>query len=484
MPGEQAPRKAVGMSEQNSWNGGRTPERLQGRLFWRGESGYEEARCGRIFNGRRPERYPAAILLATSEDDVVAGVRLARAHGLKVSVRAGGHSWAAWSLRDEALLIDLGGLRQIELDREAGIVRVSPAVTGSELNGLLTQQGLMFPGGHCPDVGLGGFLLQGGMGWNCRGWGWACQRIEAIDAVTADGELVHADAEHHPDLLWAARGAGPGFFAIVTRFYLRVRPLPGALTRSSFFYPAALFDEVMGWLYEEHPRLAPSVEVVAVGMGGGGELTSQATPTPVLLLQGLSFAETPAEAREALAPFERCPVRERALQEQVLVPTTLAEEYAEQRRANPKEHRYAVDNAWLNAPATTAIPALREAFVSLPTAQSFSLWFGMAPLHPLPDMALSLQADVYFASYVVWQQPEDDARCRRWLAEQMRRIEPFSEGLFLADSDFTTRPARFMDEQHWQRLQAVRARYDPTGLFHSYLIHPETPINVNPWSQP
>ncbi|WP_376794908.1 FAD-binding oxidoreductase [Thermogemmatispora sp.] len=468
------------MSEPSKQNNGGRPAALQGRLFWRGQPGYEEARCGRIFNGRRPARYPAAILMATSEEDVVAGVRLAREQGLKVSVRAGGHSWAAWSLRDDALLIDLGGLRQIELDREAGIMRVSPAVTGSELNNLLTQQGLMFPGGHCPDVGLGGFLLQGGMGWNCRGWGWACQRVAAIDVVTAEGELLHADEHEHADLLWAARGAGPGFFAIVTRFYLRVRPLPAALTRSSFFYPAALFDEVMGWLYEIHPRLAPSVEVVAVGMGSGGDLTG--TAAPLLLVQGLSFAESPAEAREALAPFESCPARERALLAQTMVPTTLAAEYAEQRRANPKEHRYAVDNAWLNAPAPAAIPALREAFVSLPTPQSFSLWFGMAPLHPLPDMALSLQADVYFASYVVWQQPEDDARCRRWLTEQMGRIEPLSEGLFLADSDFTTRAARFMEESHWQRLQALRARYDPTGLFHAYLINPETPINTNAWN--
>ena len=75
--------------------------------------------------------------------------------------------------------------------------------------------------GHCASVGLGGYLLQGGQGWNGRSRGWACQSVTGLDVVTADGRLVHADAEANPDLLWAARGAGPGFPGIVTRFYLQ-----------------------------------------------------------------------------------------------------------------------------------------------------------------------------------------------------------------------------------------------------------------------
>ena len=92
-----------------------TTPRFAGRFVERGQPGYEEARVGRVFNGRRPDRFPAAVLLAADEDDVVAGVRLAKARGAQVSVRSGGHSWAAWSVRDDALLIDLGGLRDIRL---------------------------------------------------------------------------------------------------------------------------------------------------------------------------------------------------------------------------------------------------------------------------------------------------------------------------------------------------------------------------------
>jgi FAD/FMN-containing dehydrogenase len=81
------------------------------RLILRGADGYDEARFARVFNARRPERYPAAVLVAESEDDVVEGVRLARDLGCKVAIRAGGHSFPAWSLRDDALLIDLGGFK-------------------------------------------------------------------------------------------------------------------------------------------------------------------------------------------------------------------------------------------------------------------------------------------------------------------------------------------------------------------------------------
>lgn len=455
---------------------------FQGRLYWRGDNGYERERIEPVFNGCKPDRYPAAILKAANEDDVIAGVRLARERGLKVSVRSGGHSWAAWSVRDDALLIDLADMREVSLDTHTLIVRVSPAVTGGELNLLLAEYGLMFRGGHCPTVGLGGFLLQGGMGWACRGMGWACESVVAIDVVTADGELVRADESQNAELLWAARGAGPGYFGVVTRFHLRVQPLPGAMAQSTYVYPMALFDEVMHWMHKLQPMLAPEVEVVALGATIPLPPEIEPVDGPVLVVHGVVFANTREEAVGALSPFETCPVVHQTLVRQIALPTSFAVEYEEQRRANPRGHRYAVDNMWSNADADALVPALRDAFATLPTKESFSLWFGMAPQRPLPDMALSLQADLYFASYVVWEDEADDERCRSWLAAQMRRMEPVTEGLFLADSDLAKRPAQFLSNAHWERLEQLRARYDPDGLFHSYLATPDVPLNINPWN--
>jgi FAD/FMN-containing dehydrogenase len=201
-------------------------------IIWRDEADpevYELARVGRVFNERRPKRYPLAVVEAAEESHIVQAAKLAVKRQCRISIRSGGHSWAAWSVRDEAILIDLGKYHEISLDKEKLIVSVSPSTTGRVLNEFLNEKGLMFAGGHCPDVGLGGFLLQGGMGWNCKvdassihlnylmrakinlqNWGWACEKVAAIDVVTGNGDLLHCDSKQNSDLLWAAKGAGPG----------------------------------------------------------------------------------------------------------------------------------------------------------------------------------------------------------------------------------------------------------------------------------
>lgn len=140
-------------------------------IIWRDSSNngrYEDARVGRVFNARRPKRYPIAVVEAENENHIVEAVKLANKLKCRISVRSGGHSWAVWSVRDDAVLIDLGNWKHMSLDEETGTVTVSPSTTGRMLNAYLGLHGYMFPGGHCPDVGLGGFLLQGGMGWNCK----------------------------------------------------------------------------------------------------------------------------------------------------------------------------------------------------------------------------------------------------------------------------------------------------------------------------
>jgi len=138
------------------------------KVIYRDSPIYEQARIGRVFNHRRPNRFPHGVVEATCVQDIINAVQLAKSQNLRVSVRSGGHSWAAWSVRDDAILIDLGKYNFIEYDEETTVVRVSPSTTGRMLVEHLSTKGRMFGGGHCPDVGLGGFLLQGGMGWNCK----------------------------------------------------------------------------------------------------------------------------------------------------------------------------------------------------------------------------------------------------------------------------------------------------------------------------
>jgi hypothetical protein len=462
-----------------------------GRLLRAGDAGFEDAAVSRIFNGRRPSRRPAAVLRAADVADVAAGVRLARAEGLRVAVRAGGHSWAAWSLRDDTLLIDLAAFTGLRYSEDRAVVNAGPAVRGGlDLDPFLAARGRFFAGGHCPTVGIGGFLLQGGMGWNCRGWGWAAESVEAIQVVTADGEVAWCDEASDADLFWAARGSGPGFFGVVTAFLLRTRPRYGELIRTTYVYPAEVAQDVLSWLHHVRHDVPPSVELVAVGMTPppGQEMTpgqwtapEVRSARPVLVVDGVSFDGGPA----SLAALGTCPVAHKALATRIAQPVTIGELRAEQLRANPDGHRYVVDNAYLRGETNSLIPALTPAFTGLPTAASFSLWFDLAHLPArqppdggLPDMALSVQTDLYFATYVVSQEPSADGPCRTWVDDTMRRLEPLSAGCYLGDTDLAVRPARFMSDAAWDEFRRIRAVRDPGRLFAGYDCADESTLNT------
>lgn len=160
-------------------------------IIWKSEANtfaaYEEARIGRIFNLRRPDRYPLAIVKARETAHVVKAVQLAIEKKCRVSVRSGGHSWSVSSVRDDAILVDLGDFcHETSLDDDTGVVQVSPSMTSVQLNTFLRPRGRMFAGGHCPDVAVGGFLLLGGVGWNARVSDVGSQRSEEISDVSWD----------------------------------------------------------------------------------------------------------------------------------------------------------------------------------------------------------------------------------------------------------------------------------------------------------
>ena len=438
-------------------------------IIWRAEASeaeYEHARVGRIFNQRRPARYPRAVVQATEEHHVVEAVQLAIQQQCRVSVRSGGHSWAAWSVRDDAILIDLGGYHFMDLNESDRVVTVSPSTTGGVLNGYLNDKGLMFAGGHCPDVGVGGFLLQGGMGWNCKNWGWACEQILAIDAVNAQGELVHCNAKQNSDLYWCARGAGPGFPGVVTKFYLQVRPSYSKMLSTAFFYPLSHYRTVMDWVTKISPGYDGDTEIVAVGATPPTELGIH---EPCIMPLFVTFKDSEDEARAALAQANKSRP-DGALLELVNQPTSLAKEYQNQAAANPKNHRYCAENAYICNDADV-VTVLEEAFTTLPHPKAFSLWYSMNPCsrRSLPDMALSMQSDHYFALYTVWENESDDARCKAWVRDIMTKVERHSEGAYLGDSDFQVRRTKFWTDENATRLMELRRQLDPLGIICGYL---------------
>ncbi|KAK4234685.1 hypothetical protein C8A03DRAFT_37521 [Achaetomium macrosporum] len=416
-------------------------------IIWRGEVGYEQARVGRVFNYRRPSRYPIAVVEATTEDDIVEAVGLANEIGCRVSVRSGGHSWAVWS---------------------TGILRASPSNTGRLTNKLLGAYGRMFPGGHCPEVALGGFLLQGGMGWNCKNWGWACERVLGVDVVTADGRKLHCDKDENTDLYWAARGAGPGFPAIVTRFYLQTIPAFSRMRSSAYIYEKKDYRKAMEWILRVAPIYDESTEIVAVASYPAG-----LSDVHVMVLL-VTFKNSAEEALAALQPAEDT-APPGCVQRWFCRETSLAKEYDDQHAANPMSYRYCTDNCYVKNDADV-VSVLEDAFTSLPSRKSFSLWYSMAPgsrrsveAGTMQDMALSMQTDHYFATYSIWEDEADDAKCRDWVANIFKRVERHSEGSYLGDADFQVRRTRFWQDEQGKKLMRIRKEWDPHGRIAGYL---------------
>ena len=428
----------------------------------RGEDGYEEARRDAVWNARTPRRYPDLIVRVEDPEDLVQAVRLAAAEGMKIGVRSGGHSWAGNHVRDGGMLLDVSRLDSVSIDAESMTAVVGPGCRGNELLASLAEHNLFFPAGHCPGVALGGYLLQGGFGWNGRVHGPACMSVEAIDVVTAAGEMVRADANRHPGLYWAARGAGPGFFGAVARFHLRLYPQPNHVANGVYLYPIDCLEEVFRWAYEIGPRVPRTMELmVVVHRDAEGELEIAVTG-PVL-------AGSAEEAAEALALLETCVVRERAKGEAPNVEVQLADLYAAVHGSYPDGHRYAVDNMWTHAPVEELLPGLRRIAETMPAAPSHMLWMNWGPSPARPEMAYSLEDDTYIALYGVWQDAADDEANAAWPAERMGEMEHLSSGIQLADENLGRRPARFARDENMVRLDRVRAEYDPDGLFHPWM---------------
>lgn len=191
---------------------------LQGPVLTAEDAGYDQARQV-FFTGF--DRRPAAIAQVESAADVAAALGVARSAGLPISVRSGGHSVAGHGVADGAVVIDLSRLRALDIDAENRIARAQTGLTAGEFTSAAQALGLATGFGDTPSVGIGGITLAGGIGLLVRKLGLTIDSLAGAEVVTADGEVLQVDAENHPDLFWALRGAGSNF-GVVTRLDLRL----------------------------------------------------------------------------------------------------------------------------------------------------------------------------------------------------------------------------------------------------------------------
>jgi FAD/FMN-containing dehydrogenase len=197
-------------------------EVLNGRVMSPDDDGYDDARA--LFYGGL-DRRPAVIVRVADETDVARVIGYARRHELELAVRGGGHSNAGHSTTEGGIVLDLRDMKAIDIDVEGRTAWAQTGVTAFEFSSAVGAHGFAVGFGDTGSVGIGGITLGGGVGLLVRTYGLTIDDLLAAEIVTADGELLHTDGEHHPDLFWAIRGGG-GNFGVVTRFRFRLHELP------------------------------------------------------------------------------------------------------------------------------------------------------------------------------------------------------------------------------------------------------------------
>ena len=440
-------------------------EAMRGELLLPGDDGYDTAR--RIFNGM-VDRRPAAIARVRGTSDVLAAMAYARARDLPVAIRGGGHNVAGHGTCDDGLLIDFSLMRSARVDLASRTVRADPGCTWIDFDAETAAHGLATTGGTVGSTGIAGLTLGGGLGFLMGSYGLTCDNVVSVDLVTADGSFITASEESHADLFWGIRGGG-GNFGVVTSFEYRLHPVDRLLA-GLVAYPIEHARAALE-LFREITATGPdelSCAFVMVTVPDGG---------PPIAAIAACYNGSIEDGERLIAPIRRLgPPLDDGIR-----PMT----YPEVQRIFA-EIPFGLQNYWkghfVRDMPDDAIEATVESFESVTSDHSAILI--EAPhgaVGRVPDDATAFgqrQARFNMSALAIWEDPADPERHIRWVRDYANSIAPYSSGdyvNYLADDASSDDIASAYGRQRFERLVALKNRYDPSNTFRFNSNIPPTP---------
>lgn len=430
--------------------------------------GYEESRTRSDWNLRKPNRFPEVIVEAQTQGDVVEAVHLARRRDLRVKVRATGHSRSASFLRDGGMMLDVSQLTEILIDPVAAIAIVEPGVRGGDLNTDLLSHQLFFPTAHDGRVGISGFVMAGGFGWCPGRYGVACANLAAIEVVSPKGDVIYADDNANADYIWAARGAGPALFGVVTKLHLTIHPIP-VIRSSAYLYPMAVWEHIWSWLIDVSPSFSRDLEVLVATPTMSSDPVH---PGPFVSVDGTAMSDSVTGALDALTILDTCPALEHAELRDFARPRTVGDlaGWGTSDRRVPDLY-FGMDNMWTDSDPAELIPALRMTVQTMPNelCNMFgALWRSRGPV---PNSAFSSHGRLLLNLSAAWRSQSEQASCLNWATTNMARLQPLASGMALQDEELLLRPAtNFLPSDSLARMASLRSEHDPQRRFHDFAV--------------
>lgn len=418
---------------------------------------YDETR--RVHNGLIDKR-PSLIARCKTSADVAAALAVARAGGLEVSVRGAGHNVSGKAVTDGGVMIDLSLMKDVMVDPDAATVTAGGGVTWGELNDAAHEHGLATTGGIVSATGVGGLTLGGGLGWLMGAYGLAVDNLLAVEIVLASGEVVHADAEQHPDLFWAIRGGG-GNFGVVTSFRFRAHPLSTVLG-GAVVHPLPAARDALAFFREVTASLTDELTVFAALRtapdGSGMKLCG-------LSMCHISADESRAEAETRAIREFGPPIADMVSRMPYPVVNTSID------AAFPRSAFNYWKSAFITDLSDAAINKLVTAFEATPTSSCFVVveHFHGAATQVDPTATAFPHRAPGFNLIIIgqWTEPEDAQACTAWVRDTFELLRDHTEDagyVNYLDADDAARVAAAYGP-NYPRLQAVKRVYDPDNVF-------------------
>ena len=439
---------------------------FEGAVLTAGDAGYEEAR--RIWNGVI-DRRPAVIARCRGTADVAAAVGFARENDLTVAVRGGGHNVAGMATVDGGLVVDLSALDAVRVDPARRTVRVGGGAMLGGLDAATQAHGLAVPVGVVSETGIGGLSLSGGIGWLRRKHGLTCDNLLAAEVVTADGEVLVADAGQHADLLWALQGGG-GNFGVVTSFEFACHPLGPEVAVAFVLYPGERALEVLRkvdrYLAEAPDEVAPLAFFGRVPAAEPFPAEAHGTPYLAVLAPYAGDAE---EGERALRPLRELGTPIIDLSDRM--------PYADAQRLldedYPSGRRYYWKSIELAELSDDAIGQLMTSAGQMRSELStIDVWFqggAMGRVAPEATAYGDRSAPILIGVEANWEDAATDEENIAWARRCVDDLRPFSEGgVYLNFPGFMEEREEMLRGAfgaNYDRLVEVKTRYDPANVF-------------------